>query len=500
MSEQFELAEPRAGSLIEALRAVGYNLETAIADLIDNSITASAANVWLTFTWAGTGSTIAIVDDGKGMSEAELSDAMRPGNRSPLETRSESDLGRFGLGLKTASFSQCRRLTVASKKAALVSVRRWDLDYVGRTGEWRLLKDADPEAEALLAPAKSGTAVLWQALDRVVGTVAPGDRRAQDRFLGSVSTAKRHLEMVFHQYLEGSRPRLRIWINGRDEAHRLKPWDPFLESHPATIAISDEERLVCGDAIVSVKGFVLPHKDRLTDEQFGLAAGPRGWHAQQGFYVYRNRRLLVSGGWLGLDRLASEEHYKLARLQLEIPNSVDADWAIDVKKSRARPPNNLRQRLTELAGAVRARAREVYVHRGRASVGAGGEPLRRAWSSVIRAGHLTYKIDRENPLVRGVLGRATDPEHRRATEAMLRLLEATVPIQQIWLDTAEHNEGHAAPFEGEAPSHVREVMVAMFRALLIDRVPPHLARQRIASMTPFNEYPELLGTLTESEE
>jgi hypothetical protein len=152
--------------------------------------------------------------------------------------------------------------------------------------------------------------------------------------------------------------------------------------------ISGEERLQCGDGTVSVKGFVLPHKDRLSARDFQIAAGPRGWHGQQGFYVYRNMRLLVSGGWLGLEQLTSEEHYKLARIRVDIPSSLDGEWAIDVKKSRAQPPGKLRQRLRELAVAVRSRARNVYVHRGRESSGGASEPLRRVWLSNERDGRI----------------------------------------------------------------------------------------------------------------
>ena len=111
----YEIASPRPAALIESLRAVGYNLPTAVADIIDNSLTAGSRKVDIQFCWAGTGSRISIIDDGCGMSEGALLEAMRPGSRSPVEERSSEDLGRFGLGLKTASFSQCRSLTVISK-------------------------------------------------------------------------------------------------------------------------------------------------------------------------------------------------------------------------------------------------------------------------------------------------------------------------------------------------------------------------------------------------
>lgn len=502
MPPNYELAEPRPAALIEALRAVGYTIQAAVADLIDNSITAGARTVWIRFEWAGRDSYVVITDDGHGMTERELSDAMRPGNRSPLEERDPGDLGRFGLGLKTASFSQARRLTVSSRRrdGVRVAVRRWDLEYVGDSGEWRLLKEAANGSAPRLAHLDGmpqGTVVLWECMDRVVGDALSSDSQARSRFHQTADEVVHHLGMVFHQYLEGSHPDLRIYVNGTDEEHRVRPWNPFAEHHPSTIALVDE-RVTFGRCTVLVKGYVLPHKDRMAEEDFSDAAGPAGWNAQQGFYVYRNRRLLAPGGWLGLG-YTNEEHYKLARIRIEIPNSTDQEWDIDVKKSRARPPAVLRQRLRELAEIVRRRAREVFVHRGRLSAGTPQEMVRRAWRPLTRDGRLAYTIDRKHPLVAHVMEQAATKQHARSIDAMLRLLEATVPVQQIWLDTAEKPEIHAAPFEREPPTVIREVMIQAYRALIAGGVSPAMAKQRLLTMDPFNSFPELVASVSERE-
>jgi len=180
----YEIAHPGAEALIESLRAVGYSLSTAIADIIDNSITAEAQNVWLNFHWAGAKSWISIVDDGEGMSDKVLFNAMRPGSKSPMDIRSPSDLGRFGLGLKTASFSQCRLLSVVSKTmAGEKSSRCWDLDFVAKHDEWRLLLNATADAEyvsKVLETLKSGTLVMLESLDRVVGGNSANNEKAQE--------------------------------------------------------------------------------------------------------------------------------------------------------------------------------------------------------------------------------------------------------------------------------------------------------------------------------
>lgn len=497
----YEVSEPHASSLIEALRAVGYSLPTAIADLVDNSITAAARNIWMTFHWNGADSTISLLDDGHGMTAKELSEAMRPGSRNPLDVRDAADLGRFGLGLKTASFSQARRLTVASKrKSGPVTVRRWDLDYVQQTGEWRLLKEAaGGSADRLksLDTVESGTLVLLEQLDRVVGDAKVDDARAQDRFLEAAEEADQHLGMVFHRYLARGKSGVSIFINGKAQRNRVKPWDPFLESHIATFSPSDAEKIRFHEREVSVKGFVLPHKDKLTEAEHQAGGGPAGWNAQQGFYIYRNDRLLVAGGWLDLG-FTNEEHHKLARVRIAIPNSTDAAWSIDVKKSRARPPAALRPRLLEVANVVRKKARELYAHRGRVATGT-SESLRRAWVSTTKNGRIHYHVDREHPLFKYTLD-AGGPEQAKRIEALVRLLEATVPVQQIWLDTAEKAETHASPFENDAPAHARDVMMQLYHALRAQGLAPTLARQQLARMPPFDHLPALLGTLSELED
>ena len=179
--------------MLEALRGLGYSTATALADLIDNSIAARAETVHLQFVWAGPTSAIHILDDGEGMDAGELDRAMRLGERSPLEARAAHDLGRFGLGLKTASLSQCRRLTVACRKYAQTCCLRWDLDEIARRLDdgWYLLEDAaEGSAVHLQALEKQpqGTLVLWEVLDRIVTP----EFHEQD-FLDLIDRVEQHL-------------------------------------------------------------------------------------------------------------------------------------------------------------------------------------------------------------------------------------------------------------------------------------------------------------------
>lgn len=501
MSQDYEIANPGAEALIESLRAVGYSLPTAVADIIDNSVAAGADNVWLDFHWSGRDSWVSITDDGTGMMESDLSNAMRPGSQSPLDDRDPDDLGRFGLGLKTASFSQSRILSVASRTGGgKVAERRWDLGYVAEHDQWRLLKDGTPLAKGIassLEGLSSGTVVVWENLDRIVGDAPTSSGPAQKRFLRHVAEVREHLGMIFHRFLAGPRPRLAIWINGKDKQHKVEPWDPFLDGHPCTTC-SPADPVPFGGAVVNIRGYVLPHKDRLGDELHRKASGPRGWNAQQGFYIYRNDRMLVSGDWLRLGRVrpwTKEEHYKLARLSIDIPNSMDSKWALDVKKSTATPPGNIRDKLMKLAEKIRGAARKVFAHRG--EYGPRGNrqnvELDRPWKATNRGGHKIYRIRRDHVLVRGLLEKigSLKPE----LEAVLRFLEETVPVQQIWLDTADAEQDHAVPYEGISEEVILGDMKRSLELLTGAGRSRAEALLQIGSMDPFHRYPKLIEKL-----
>ena len=496
---EFELAPPPASSMIEALRGVGYSTETAIADLIDNSISAGANNVWINFWWAGRDSYVSTLDDGKGMNEDELFNAMRPGSRNPLDQRSAHDLGRFGLGLKTASFSQCRRLTVASRRNGRMATRRWDLDHVAQVDDWQLLTGPARGSETLIKPleaSEQGTLVLWECMDRVVGSSASSDRRSHDSFLRLIERVEQHLAMVFHRFLEGAPPHFCIFINGEDETQRVRAWDPFLRNHNATVP-TPAERIVTPRGSVEIQGFVLPHKDRLTRKEFQIGAGPGGWTAQQGFYVYRNRRMLVSGNWLGFGlgrKWTKEEPYKLARLRLDIPNTADSDWRLDIKKSVAQPPSYLEYRLRDLADCVRRDARQVFAHRGTYGQRSPIPDLQRAWKAVEGRDAVLYRVDRDHPVVKRVLDQAGPLSE--AVETMLRVLEETVPVQRIWLDTVEKGEFQKGAF-ADSPSADLETILLVLHRHLVETVglTPDKAREQLLTTEPFQNFPELVENL-----
>lgn len=493
LASAYDLVEPNAAALIESLRAFGYTPEAAVADLVDNSITAGAKNVWITLDWSGRDSRVLVVDDGRGMDRSHLVAAMRPGSQSPLEARAPNDLGRFGLGLKTASFSQCRSLTVAShRQGGAVATRRWDLDYVGETSEWRLLHGFGPGSEICLTQldrVKSGTVVVWEKLDRLVGDADSDDRKAHTVFLDRIRVLEDHLRMVFHRFLSRRSSSLTIWLNGQ----KLAAWDPFMSEHPATQRLPVEELKIAGQS-VSVTPFVLPHHSKLSPSAHSDASGPAGWNAQQGFYVYRNNRLLVPGDWLGLS-LKKEEHYKLARIAVDIPNSLDHEWDIDVRKARARPPPLLLDDFRRIARLTRERAADVYRYRGKIVARKTSQDFVFVWAQVTNRGKTHYRVNRKHPLVVEAVG-IPDP-YGAIVRALLRLLEETVPVPLITIEGAENPDRLAGPFEGASTTEVRDVLSLIYDALLSQGISRASVRERLLALDGFSQFDALVIQICE---
>ena len=438
------------------------------------------------------------MDDGIGMSDAELEAAMTLGSINPLDVRSSSDLGRFGMGLKTASFSQCRRLTVASKrKDGEIICLRWDLDAIANDPElgWSMFEGPALGSERFIQPLeamRSGTLVLWEILDRVITP----DSDVQ-HFTDLADDVESRLAMIFHRLIEGSRPEFRLFINNR----AVSPWDPFMTGHPAKPWESPVAKIKTPSGLVEVQCHVLPHKDRLSESDFQKAGGPEGWISQQGFYVYRNRRLLLAGGWLGLGQGRAwnrEESHRLARIQVDIPNSADADWKIDVKKSTARPPVFIRSKLTDLAENTRDRARKVFAFRGSPALGLGGAQIDHAWRVEHLRSGIRYRISEEHPAITAVIEACGD--RKDLVRAMLRVIEETVPVQRIWLDTAENKDTPITGFDGEPNAAVLEVASILFNDL-VERKGLSIedAQKSMLRTEPFQKYPSLIERLGRSE-
>lgn len=366
---------PSARRLIRSLRDMGYDFSTAVADLIDNSIEADATEVVINVEFSGDDSWVEIADNGKGMESRLLREAMRYGSERHY---TGSDLGRFGLGLKTASMSQCQRLTVASRpggSSTLVTAYSWDTHHIQETDRWEIVpvpyRDLPNSVRRHLRHT-SGTVAIWQRLDRILGYKYPYGEAARKKLAGMCRDLEQHLAMVFHRFMEADaeRGKLRILLNGNE----IRPWDPFARSEPRTVRLQpvqipleheDSKGTIC------LQPFVLPHQNSFSSpEAFKLASGPANWNQQQGFYVYRADRMIQSGGWCRLR--TADEHTKLARIAMCFSPDLDEAFRINVSKMRIQLPPQIRDQIDEAIRPVLKLANEVYRGRNRGSYATAG--------------------------------------------------------------------------------------------------------------------------------
>lgn len=426
---RWEDVTPNASALIEGLRDVGYSLETAMSDLIDNSITAGGRLIQILTDSSSTDPFIAVVDDGEGMTEEELVAAMRPGSTNPLKTRHVQDLGRFGLGLKSASFSQCRRLTVVTRTSGKTSAAVWDLDEVAERNKWtvRLLDDL-ADVPALNQLGASGTLVLWQKLDRLAGGHFKDSAKHAEIINRRISETERHLRLVFHRFMEAAKP-LRILLNGR----ALQPLDPFARRHLATFS-DPAEHLVLSRGEVEIQSFTLPHHRQMNQADWDDIGGPEGHLKSQGFYLYRGERLIIHGTWFGLCR--QSELTKLSRVRIDIPNSMDSDWKIDVKKSSAQLPPMVRDRLKNIVERIQVGSKRTYQKRGQKLVDEERLPL---WHRVQADGAIRYRPNIEHPAFASFTN-SLPLELRRGFVNCIALVGASLPIETLHADMAGHAE------------------------------------------------------------
>lgn len=362
-TETFDVA-PSAARLTSSLRDIGYDFPTAIADLVDNAVTAGATRINVETQFEPNASYVLISDDGHGMRQQQLVEALRFGTR---RSYGQNELGRFGLGLKTGSFSQCRRLTIVTRhtpKRANVDVMTLDLNRVYQTDSWSITAnestDAIERAKSVLLEGP-GTVVVWEDLDRALPERYAESGWGRRRLTGLAKKTADHLSMVFHRFLEGSvanRSELVISVNGE----KLRPWNPFAPDEREGQVLDEQVFEIQVEELsydVSFQGFVLPARDRFSSsEEFERMSGPLKWNRQQGLYIYRANRIVQHGGWSGIR--AVDEHTKLARASIDFDTDLDEAFQINVAKMRVALPPTLRQMLERPVHELCVRADDAY--------------------------------------------------------------------------------------------------------------------------------------------
>ncbi len=457
---------PRAATLLESARDIGYMLSTALADVIDNSVTAGASRIQLFTRVENNRPQMGILDNGTGMAESVLHEAMRLGSCNPKDPRKPSDLGRFGLGLKTASLSQCRRLTVATRQNGKTSVATWDLDLVAAENKWIVEIPDDvgsvPWIEQLGC---HGTLVVWEKIDRFSDN--EDNEFNSTQFNHALDEALEHLELVFHRFLAGENSvrKVAISLNNRP----LEGIDPFHRSHPATITEPQERILVRGYAVL-VQAYTLPHHSKVEKEVWERYEGREGYLKNQGFYVYRAKRLIIHGTWFGLMR--QQELTKLSRVQVDMPNELDAEWKIDIKKASAQLPHTVRVRLKRIIEKVVRGSRRTYTVRGTKLLTNDNLPV---WYRKQNKNEISYHLNAEHPILAGFSSQLPR-DLRLSFSHLLKLCESALPIQALYADMGNQPDS----FSGA--SVPEETLIHCARSMVRDLVKAGIESEQIIEM------------------
>lgn len=414
-------------NFIDSYRSIGYTIETAIADIIDNSIYAKATRIDINMEWenfADSSPCVMIIDNGIGMTDAELIESMRLACKSPADYRDPTDLGRFGLGLKTASFSQCQLLTVGSKKEGNTPCcKQWDVSYIKQSNEF-LLFDCSLEESGLkdLIPDSHGTVVMWNKLDNL-NIPAEASIEKKEQFWKQIKrSVYNHISLTFGSF----KGQIDFYFNG----NHIELWDPFLKNNPETTVLTEEEIAFSENRIIKVSTYIIPAK--LSPDEMKSVPDNCCLNDLQGFYVYRNNRLIISGSWLGLKELTKKEAYRLARIRLDIDNSMDALWHIDIKKEVAICPPELQDKLISYAKQARTASAKVFRVRKKhiKSQYRLDEKTAYLWETGIKDSKPYFEINRKNPTIEAFTDGLSD-EQKTDFLSILKYLENYIPVMSI---------------------------------------------------------------------
>ena len=470
---------PYAPTLIESTRAIGYSLEAAVADIIDNSIAANANRVDISF-FPIDGAYVAILDNGKGMNEEELDLAMQYGSKNPSETRDSKDLGRFGLGLKTASLSQCRCLSVVTKQGDNVFGRRWDIDHVSEVGEWSLLILDEEEMSKIpqfdsLMQCETGTLVVWQKLDRLKA----GEINFELALGRKIDSVREHLSLVYHRYLSGETGITKLYLSINGQA--VQPLDPFLKSK-STQPMDDEVLVIRGQKII-VRPYILPHISRMSQEEIKQLGGKDGLRKQQGFYVYRNKRLLVWGTWFRMMRQGDLS--KLARIQVDIPNTLDELWTLDIKKSSALPPAEVRRNLDVIINRIAEKSKRTWTFRGKKEI---SDTTVHVWNRMKNPqGGIYYEVNRDHPMIKQMIQKDQDLE--KPLYALLQQIERGLPLNQLYVDL--NNDEQLRNEQTQEEADIESALHSMLESSgSLDEKKALL--EAMSGIEPFSAYPKVI--------
>ncbi len=424
----FSDASPDPKSHIKTLMRIGYTMPSAVSDILDNSITANAKNIEIHSLPGLQESNISILDDGEGMSPNELIHNMRIGCKDPSDERLRGDLGRFGSGMKTASFSQARRLTVISKKEGEpVCAAVWDIDRIENENTWclEILDQDEIESHPLLllsSTKKCGTQVIWEKLSCLNKTNHSLD---DETILAStLSDLGDYISLHFHKFMDGKNKR-NFTINNA----QLQGIDPFMTKSPG-YQEGRSEKLRCKGGHIEINTHVLPHFKRMESTPLERLGGANGIVQNQGLYIYRENRLINAGGWLGLAK--TSQLGALARVEVNVPSSLDQEWSTDVKKASLQLPPRIKKELRKFLSDPIKRSKRVYTYRGKQ------DQANKYWNIKENENDkiISYQISSENDSLTDLF-RGASKEQKSQLIKYLGQLAENLPLNHIYQKMSE---------------------------------------------------------------
>jgi hypothetical protein len=433
-----EICIPNPEYLIKSIAEQGYTLETSIADLIDNSISAAAKNIEVLIDTLATPFVLFIADDGHGMSEGDLKKNMNFPSSSIEDIRDSQDLGRFGLGMKTASFSQTRRFTVISRKYTQEKyyARTWDVNHLKSTGRWEIIINTEDEINTYLDRYNNlskgflnsykdftpSTIIIWQSLYKFENHFSLQDKReVLQKEL--TETTKEYLQLIFHRFMGNSNP-IKIRLNNE----QLKPFNPF----PSGVRnISIQQKLLMGNKLC-LEGFVLPNRSLSESKGISMWTLPhKSLMDMEGIYIYRADRIIVFGGWNEL--IKRSPRLQLARLKIEIGNGIDHLFHLNVAKSSISIPFEERFAFIRYLSILKTEAeKEFFNYETRVSPVSSS--IKNIFKKIPTSNGISLEIDTDFPILTSLINTLNEDQIKTLKIILRMLINSINKIRKVYIE------------------------------------------------------------------
>lgn len=461
--------------LLQTMGYGAYELKTAVADIIDNSITAEAKNISVNFHWEEQieNCYVEIRDDGFGMTSKELERAMRFSDKGIDDERTKADLGKYGLGMKTASFYACHCLTVISKKAGhRITAKRLDQDVVSKEKKW-IGENLDGAPELDEYDIVHGTVVRWDKLNFI-----DEGKNSKKFLMDKIEKIAEHISIYFNRFIDRG---ISITVNG----YKVRSWDPSFKKNPGTTRVESKEFLYDGQKI-KVQSYLLPPSSKCTEDEIEEIYRNDALK-YQGFYVYRNDRLLIGGGWLGIRKLNNHQQYNPVRIIVDIPTSLDADFKVDFTKSGLQIPAPVERILFEIAKVARSKASEAFKNRARKVAQPGIKTQGQVWNVVRNKNGTRLVINKDHPLIKDYTKDMTQKDFN----ALIKLLSGTIPHTDV--NVIESNGVHYTDEE-----MYKMIQLFYLRERVKEKSNEEIHKE-LCSIEPFNNYLSIVEAFFEQE-